>query len=171
VEQSRFDAVTTLATISLASLPRNPAFDDMTVRLLCARLRLFAARSEWHKAAQSARQLFDRTKSSTNRVWCAWAFEACALALLERHAWAECRHLLELSKKHLQSMRIEATPRQRRNWAHVEARIGARDAKAKATAAPAWLDDDASPEQAAQRLRERVLALVSGEPALAASVV
>jgi DNA-binding SARP family transcriptional activator/predicted ATPase len=170
VEQGRFDAATTLATVSLASLPRNPAFDDMTVRLLCARLRLFAARGEWHKASQSARQLFDRTKNSTNRVWCAWAFEACALALLERRAWPECRHLLALSKKHLHSIRVEPTPRQRRNWSHVEARIGAHDAKAKATAAP-QLQNDASAEQAAQRLRERVLALVSGEPALAASVV
>jgi predicted ATPase/DNA-binding SARP family transcriptional activator len=168
IEQGRCDLVTTLDSWSLSSLPRNPAFDDLCIRLLCARMRVFDARGEHHKVSQSLRQLLDRVDGVKSRMWFSWVFEACALVLLERAAWPECRSLIELSKGFLIGSGASPTPRQSRNWERIDCGIAASLAPLPAGRPLMALDgvdlEFDSPERAVQFLRHSVLGWLSGDP-------
>jgi DNA-binding SARP family transcriptional activator/predicted ATPase len=167
LEQGRFTDIKVLDSLSLATLPHNLAFSEMTVRLLCGRLRLFAARGEWPRAAQSLRQLIERLKDARHGLWCAWVLEASALALLHRRAWAECGALAQLSQRMVAGMGIEPTQRQRANWQRVENALAEQGMAADA-AGISWLAGAPGAEHQGVEptltvLRERVLGWVSGE--------
>jgi DNA-binding SARP family transcriptional activator/RecA/RadA recombinase len=125
LELGQPDTITSLHLVDPKSLPRNLLSDDLGIIVLCARLRLFAARAEWYEAAQCARLLLDRARAAQHGGWSSWAYESCALALLHRQAWQDCALMLTLSQQQLAQQQTGPTPRQRRNWAQVRARLRA----------------------------------------------
>jgi DNA-binding SARP family transcriptional activator/predicted ATPase len=118
-----------------APLPSGLRYDELTLRVLCYRIRRATALGRTRRALSTVQAAAQRLAKTRHPLWWAWTLEACALAAAMQGDAPTCRAAVALSRQALRRAGCEPTPRQQRNWAQALA-------SAQANAPPA---DERSP--------------------------
>jgi predicted ATPase/DNA-binding SARP family transcriptional activator len=161
IEAGQPERVSTLDHVDFAALPGNLDFTNIIVGALGYRIRLFAARGQWHCCAEAMKQLASRLRRSTNLLWHSLAYESCAHVVAATEDRALARQLLALSKSALRRAGVKPTPRQQRSWLAIDAATHGRATPAQA---PLGSIDDI--EQRMTALMRPRVAAVATQPAL-----
>jgi DNA-binding SARP family transcriptional activator/predicted ATPase len=104
-----------------AALPAGLHYDELTLRMLCYRLRRATLRGRTRRALSALQQALQALLRNPHPLWWSWTLEACAMAAAVQGDALTCKAAVNLSRQALRRAGCLPTPRQQLNWQRAQA--------------------------------------------------